>query len=74
MTKYYVLYKELNSVRTGCPGKINQYEMVTGGIMESILPLYFKLVNSRGTSSILCILYTAYKYITMREAINPLSG
>lgn len=54
--------------------KIYQYEMVTRGIMESILPLHFKLVNSHGTSSILSILHTAYKYITMREAINPLSG
>lgn len=72
--KYYVLYKELNSISTGCPLKFYQYEMVTGGIMESILPFHFKLVNSRGTFSILCILHTAYKYITMREAIHPLSG
>lgn len=69
-----MLYKEFNSISTGCPVKIYQYEMVTWGIMESILPLHFKLVNSQGTFSILCILYTAYKYITMREAINPLLG
>lgn len=54
-----VMYKELNSISTGCPVKIYQYEMVTGGVMESILPLHFKLVNSRGTSPILCILHTA---------------
>jgi len=32
----------------------NQYELVTRGIIESISILHFKLVNSRGTSSILC--------------------
>lgn len=32
----------------------NQYELVTGEIIESISILHFKLVNSRGASFILC--------------------
>jgi len=35
-------------VYTGFPVKIYQYEFVTGGIMESILPLHFKLVTLTG--------------------------